>query len=133
MKKILSVLLFLCLLLSLTACSGNSDVAANTSNNNLNSVNTHPESKVESGQGTQSQHSHKYNSATCTSPATCSCGATNGSALGHNYSGKYCTRCNAKNPYYTESTQPNHTHNYSSSVTREATCGKEGVRTYKCS
>ena len=29
--------------------------------------------------------------------------------------------------------QPTHTHNYSSSITKEATCGNEGVRTYKCS
>lgn len=29
--------------------------------------------------------------------------------------------------------QNNHKHNYSSSITKEATCGSEGVRTYKCS
>ena len=49
-----------------------------------------------------STHNHSYSAATCTQPQKCSCGATIGSALGHNYSGKYCTRCGAKNPNYVE-------------------------------
>lgn len=43
------------------------------------------------------KHSHSYSAATCTSPATCSCGATKGSALGHQLSAATCTtaeRCN---------------------------------------
>lgn len=79
---------------------------------------------------------HQFSSATCTSPQICSrCGITSGSALGHNYSDKYCTRCGANNPNYKEkiSSVPTHTHYYNSQVTTEATCAKEGVRTYTCS
>lgn len=45
-------------------------------------------------------HTHTYSDATCTLPATCSCGATNGDALGHDYidatciNPKTCSRCN---------------------------------------
>jgi hypothetical protein len=117
MRRIVLLILSLSLLICLSACG--SDTSTNyESNYNYN---------------TSSQHTHYYNNATCTSPATCSCGATNGSALGHSYSGEYCTRCAAKNPNYIKPSQPSHTHYYSSSVTREATCGNEGVRTYKCS
>lgn len=46
------------------------------------------------------KHVHKYSAATCTTPATCSCGAVSGQALGH-LAGKaatcteaqYCERC----------------------------------------
>ncbi len=79
------------------------------------------------------QHTHAYSNATCTAPQKCSCGATKGSALGHNYSGKTCTRCGASNPNYTEPVKPQHTHAYFSSVTKESTCAENGVRTYKCS
>ena len=45
-------------------------------------------------------HTHNYSAATCTSPAKCSCGATNGSALGHSYSGGVCSRCGGKDSSY---------------------------------
>ncbi len=35
-------------------------------------------------------HSHSYSKATCTAPATCSCGATSGTALGHNWQAATC-------------------------------------------
>ncbi len=48
-------------------------------------------------QGTASQtHKHSYSAATCTEPKKCSCGATEGKALGHNYSNGVCTVCGAK-------------------------------------
>lgn len=73
--------------------------------------------------------SHTYSAATCTSPQKCTkCSATSGSALGHSYSGQYCTRCSASNPNYTS-----HTHYYSSSVTKQATCATTGVKTFRCS
>lgn len=37
-------------------------------------------------------HTHSYSAATCTKPATCSCGATSGSALGHRFSDATCTK-----------------------------------------
>ena len=50
---------------------------------------------------------HNWKSATCTAKKTCStCGATEGSVLGHNYTSK---------------------------VTKEATCTENGVKTYTCS
>lgn len=41
-------------------------------------------------------HTHSYSDATCTTPAKCSCGATNGNALGHNYKKGFCVLCNEK-------------------------------------
>ena len=46
------------------------------------------------------EHKHEFSAATCTAPKTCACGATEGSALGHKYSGAACTVCGAKNPNY---------------------------------
>lgn len=60
---------------------------------------------------TQPAHTHSWSQATCTSPATCGCGATNGSALGHNFgnNNKTCSNCGVNNPNY----QAPHTHNWS--------------------
>ncbi len=74
MKKAISLLLAVMLVLSLSACGGN-----------------------------ETTHTHSYSDATCAAPAKCSCGATNGSALGHSYSNatcteaKKCSRCGATN------------------------------------
>lgn len=44
-------------------------------------------------------HTCDYTDATCTVPATCTlCGATEGTAPGHNYVGGTCTACGAKEP-----------------------------------
>ena len=40
---------------------------------------------------TKPSHQHSYKAATCTAPKTCSCGATEGSKLGHNWSAATCT------------------------------------------
>ena len=45
-------------------------------------------------------HVHSFNAATCTSAEKCSCGATNGKALGHSYSNGICSRCNSADPNY---------------------------------
>ncbi len=45
-------------------------------------------------------HTHKYSDATCTEAKKCSCGATDGAALGHDYKNGACSRCNAKDPSY---------------------------------
>ncbi len=50
---------------------------------------------------TEPPHTHSFSSATCTAPKTCSCGATEGNATGHNWkdatytSPKTCTICGA--------------------------------------
>lgn len=54
---------------------------------------------------TQPAHTHSYSAATCTKPGTCSCGATNGDALGHSYKSK----------------------------TTSPTCTSQGYTTYTCS
>ena len=40
---------------------------------------------------TKPPHTHSFNSATCTTPKTCSCGATEGSANGHNWKDATCS------------------------------------------
>ena len=47
-----------------------------------------------------------FKDATCTAPKTCTyCGATEGEALGHDYQGKTCSRCQAEDPDYHELTE----------------------------
>ena len=41
-------------------------------------------------------HVHEFADATCTKPATCECGETQGTALGHNIENAACTGCGAK-------------------------------------
>lgn len=67
-------------------------------------------------------------------------------ALGHNYQNGKCTRCGEAQPSSNNSNkdkdtntntnkdnqQPSHTHKYSSSITKEATCTTAGEKTYKC-
>lgn len=68
--------------------------------------------------GTGAGHTHSYENATCTEPVACACGATIGTALGHNYTGRYCNRCGQQNPdYVPENSQSAHTHYYT-----DATC-----------
>lgn len=45
-------------------------------------------------------HTHSFSAATCTAPKKCSCGAVEGTALGHDYKDGVCTRCQAKDPNY---------------------------------
>lgn len=69
-----------------------SSTNSNTSKNNSSSAKP---------QSTASQtHKHSYSAATCTEPKKCSCGATEGRALGHNYSNGVCTVCGAKDPNF---------------------------------
>jgi len=49
---------------------------------------------------TSSDHHHIFAEATCTAPKKCTCGATEGKALGHKYEFGECTRCKAKDPNY---------------------------------
>ncbi|MBQ4102788.1 MAG: hypothetical protein IJC85_07915 [Oscillospiraceae bacterium] len=81
--------------------------------------------KTESESST-SAHQHSYANATCTEPKKCSCGATEGSALGHEYVNGKCTVCSAEDPDFktennskteSESSTPVHQHSY-----KNATC-----------
>lgn len=64
--------------------------------NTVASSKTHTEqtSKTTSTPETEPIHTHVFSDATCTSPATCSCGETQGNANGHNWKDATCT--NAK-------------------------------------
>lgn len=45
----------------------------------------------------QPTHTHEFAAANCTTSEKCSCGATQGSALGHQYQNGVCSVCNAIN------------------------------------
>ena len=45
--------------------------------------------------GNNQGHTHSFGDATCTQPATCSCGETQGQALGHTTTNGTCARCGA--------------------------------------
>ncbi len=48
-----------------------------------------------SGEANNSAHTHSFSVATCMQPRSCSCGATEGSALGHEFQSLVCIRCDA--------------------------------------
>jgi hypothetical protein len=83
MKRLLSAVLVLLMLVSLCACAGGNS----TQNTTENQETTAPICN------------HNYQNATCTTPKTCTlCGATEGTELGHNYEDKVCTVCGAADP-----------------------------------
>lgn len=51
-------------------------------------------------ESTAPAHVHSYTGATCTSPAACSCGATQGSPNGHNFTDGSCVSCGMADPDY---------------------------------
>lgn len=67
---------------------------SNTANSLSDSNNTNSSNNSNGANGTNNSnpppHTHSYSDATCTAPAKCSCGATNGSALGHEWKGATC-------------------------------------------
>jgi len=63
-----------------------------TGNSSAGSGSTGSSSAGSGSTGTSTNsHTHSYSNATCTAPAKCSCGATNGSALGHKFNAATCT------------------------------------------
>ena len=67
----------------------------------VNTSTTEPTTESTTAPTTEPPHTHSFSSATCTAPNTCSCGATEGEATGHNWkdatytSPKTCTICGA--------------------------------------
>ena len=87
-----------------------------TASNTPSATDSVPETTTSSS--TQAPHSHSYGEATCTAPAKCSCGATNGSALGHSFSNGKCSRCGTADPNYVA-----HSHSYGAATcTAPAKC-----------
>ena len=86
-------------------------------------------------------HTHSFSPATCTQPATCSCGATQGTALGHNEvvdsavaptctsagktEGKHCARCHTV--LVAQSTIPATGHTEPNAEDKCDTCGTQLV------
>lgn len=100
MKKILSILLIVLLLFATAGCTNETnDNVQHDNDNNYNVQSNNYDNEYEEG---QEQHVHSYSSATCTEPAKCSCGVTNGNALGHKWKNatcqtpKSCTVCGVK-------------------------------------
>ena len=54
----------------------------------------------------EAPHTHAWSDATCTEPAKCGCGETQGEALGHAFEEGACTRCDAADPDYKPEEQP---------------------------
>lgn len=121
MKKFFTILLIICFALACCSCGKkskniskenqsetNSIIEENTSkkDNTFSEDSTLESSKKSIGSNNSStilkntSHIHKFSNATCTQAPICSCGATNGNMLGHNYNGETCTRCGEKNPNY---------------------------------
>lgn len=49
---------------------------------------------------TKPVHTHSFSDATCTEAKKCACGATEGTALGHDYKEGVCSHCSVKDPDY---------------------------------
>ncbi len=88
LKKIGTLLLLVCLVFGLVACGTkeNNEKPNDSLNNDYVSGNNGT-----SNGGYASSHKHSYAEATCYAPKTCSCGATAGSALGHQFQPETCT------------------------------------------
>ena len=59
-----------------------------------------PEESSKPQESSKPAHTHSFSDATCTSPKKCSCGATEGKALGHDYIDEKCSRCGAVDATY---------------------------------
>lgn len=97
MKKILALFLVLSLALSFVACGGNNNNDAEETENKTTETANSNGSSIKDKELSQT-HTHKFSEATCTEARICSCGATSGIALGHNYVNNTCSRCGAVDP-----------------------------------
>lgn len=68
-----------------------STTAATTTTGKQDAPQTTTTNKTPTTTGTTA-HVHEYTEANCFAPATCSCGATKGSALSHSYAAATCTK-----------------------------------------
>lgn len=97
MKRYLYIILAFAVVFALCAC-GQGDTEATTTSVEATAPSVETSASTEPST-TEPTHQHQYSEATCTSPATCSCGATEGEALGHSWldatcdSPKTCSTC----------------------------------------
>lgn len=73
-------------------------VAENTASQNSSKVNSSESSSSSEQSSSSYSHTHNFTDATCTSPKKCSCGATEGKALSHDYVNGVCKICMAAKP-----------------------------------
>ena len=111
-----SFILILCMLLCLASCGGETNDPADTSETAaVSETETAAVSESETETGAESEavlmaeseteHVHEYSGASCLEAPTCSCGETDGYALGHSYSDGSCIRCGAADPDYNPVTE----------------------------
>ena len=89
MKRYLFIILALAVALTLCACE-----QSNTEATTPSVETTAPTAETTAStqpSTTEPTHQHQYAEATCTAPASCSCGATEGEALGHSWLDATCT------------------------------------------
>lgn len=114
MKRIMALLIAILMVFALSACDvdvTNSTNTGNDANNETEKNHTHSYSDAtctkaatcSCGDTDGSPLGHTWNEATCTSAKNCSrCGSTSGSALGHSFNQGKCSRCNESDPNYFE-------------------------------
>ncbi len=115
MRRILAILFALTLVFALVACSNEKDTTSEPDTSTIqsepestnNTVTTDGDTTDESSSDTEtlsnstetskpsqneppSMHTHNFSSATCTEPKKCSCGVTDGQALGHKWQEATC-------------------------------------------
>ena len=100
MKKILSFVLVVALAFCLCACGNkgggvSTDTSATSSQTesqvtSVTTSSTVTSSEITASSKPESAHTHTYSAATCTAPKKCSCGATEGKALGHKWNDATC-------------------------------------------
>jgi hypothetical protein len=73
---------------------GTYDTYDTLSGSNISYISTSFPCRFMPVEGGGTTHTHSYSQPTCTEPGKCSCGATQGSALGHTTTNGTCTRCN---------------------------------------
>lgn len=159
MKKILSCLLALALILAMCACnSQNANPDKGTDPNSLHGT----ENTSAATEPNNTEHIHQHQSsdtvgANCTEGGytvyVCACGdsyhADETEALGHNYgewitikepteaeegeAKRTCSVCNEAETRVLSKLIPDHTHEYTDEVTKAATCATEGIKSYTCS
>ncbi len=130
MKKIIALLLVLCVSFCLVACKNETTSSDLTSEGTQTEVvesdsdkdetsevsepeetdsdaDSKPTNNVSSNTvtskpvgSTTTAHTHEFSKATCTEAAKCSCGATEGAALGHKYVNHKCSVCKADESGY---------------------------------
>ena len=160
MKKALSLFLILAMIFSLTACGENDAPETTAFQDTSNTVPTTEQTLPEETGVVDTLHEHVYTpvvtTSTCTAEGytthTCACGESYISdkvtATGHNFGDwvttqasteettgtaeRKCAACQIAETKTLGKLIPNHTHSYSTKVTAEATCTKEGAKTLTC-